>query len=68
MHRSPDPLKVYEHAIMSRDRGLADALAQRLFPWRRSTVDPHAAPTSHAAQAVTRLLTLLLPRGRQDPD
>ncbi len=59
MPRRPDPLKVYEHAVEVRDVRLADALALRLFPWRRRGTDPQRAPNRGAARTVQRLMRLL---------
>jgi len=44
MKPKPDPLSVYEHAVIAGDQPLARAIARRLFPWTRGapTVREHA--------------------------
>jgi hypothetical protein len=59
MHRHPDPLKVYFHAIAAGDHPLAGALAARLFPWRRRPADPDRAPAEAALSTVLRLARAL---------
>jgi hypothetical protein len=52
-----EPLKVYEHAQQAGDLPLVEALARRLFPWRREHL--RYAPSAAARLTVRRLMARL---------